>query len=71
MAEWIKVADRLPTENGSYLVVGLSKKPYTAHFYKDRTIFGKFFTAHFSNRGVTHWMPLPPPPTETEPTERG
>ena len=62
MTEWIKVSDQLPTENGTYLVVGKSKTPHTAHFYKDRTIYGKFFPAHFSNRYVTHWMPLPQPP---------
>lgn len=60
--EWISVDDKLPEENGSYLVIGKSGTPHTAHFYKGRTMHGKTFSAHFSNRCVTHWMPLPEAP---------
>lgn len=62
MAEWIKVSERLPEENGTYLVVGKSGTSHTAHFYKERTIYGKTISAHFSNRYVTHWQFLPQPP---------
>ena len=62
MAEWIKVSERLPEENGTYLVVGKSGTPRTAHFYKEKVWYGKTYQAHFSNRYVTHWQFLPEPP---------
>lgn len=64
--KWISVEERLPEENGSYLVVGKTKTAYTSHFYKKRIIHGKVFSAHFSNKYITHWMPLPEPPRESE-----
>lgn len=64
--KWISVEERLPEENGSYLVVGKTKTAHTSHFYKELKIHGKVFSAHFSNKYVTHWMPLPEPPGESE-----
>ena len=57
--EWISVEDRLPDYNGSYLVIGKTGTPHTAHFYRDGC-----FNPHFSNRYVKYWMPLPEPPKE-------
>ena len=70
MGEWIKVSERLPEENGTYLVVGKSGTPHTAHFYNERTIYGKTISAHFSNRYVTHWQFCQNRPKRNEPTER-
>lgn len=67
--KWISVEERLPEENGSYLVVGKTKTAFTSHFYKKLIIHGKVFSAHFSNKYITHWMPLPEPPRESEDTE--
>ena len=62
--EWISVEERLPDANGTYLVIGNSGTPHTAHFYKAFKINGKPFDANFSNRYVRYWMPLPEPPKE-------
>lgn len=62
--EWISVEERLPDDNGTYLVIGKSGTPHTAHFYKAFKINGKPFDANFSNRYVRYWMPLPEPPKE-------
>lgn len=56
---WNSVKDKLPEENGTYLVIGKSDKVHTAHFYKAYTCNGKIFHAHFSNRYVRYWQPLP------------
>lgn len=58
-SEWISVEDRLPDYNGSYLVIGKSGTPHTAHFYKDNPYGDKHFKPHFSNRYAKYWMPLP------------
>ena len=60
--EWISVDERLPDDNGTYLVVGKSGTVHTSHFYKDRVMYGKTYGWHFSNRYVRYWMPLPEPP---------
>lgn len=59
---WHSVADELPSENGTYLVVGKSGTVCTAHFYKEHTLHGKTYTWHFSNRYVRFWAKLPEPP---------
>lgn len=65
--EWISVKDRLPEESGYYLYaarhpycglqngIGVS---YFMHKVKDWKKINKVY--------VTHWMPLPEPPTEKE-----
>lgn len=65
--KWVSVKERLPDESGSYLVSGKSGTPHTSHFYKEQTIYGKTYPAHFSNRYVRFWMPLPTPPEEVFP----
>ena len=59
-SEWISVEDRLPEYSGTYLVIGKSGTPHTAHFYKGNPCYHQ----HFSNRYVKYWMPLPKPPKE-------
>jgi hypothetical protein len=68
--EWVSVKERLPDESGTYLVIGKSGTPHTSHFYKQRKIPSTEFAvipAHFSNRYVRFWMPLPTPPEEVFP----
>lgn len=51
---WISVKDRLPEENGVYIVRSDSGNVYTDHFYAVSHKFTKR-----GRRSVTHWMPLP------------
>lgn len=61
---WHSVADELPSDNGTYLVVGKSGTVCTAHFYKEHTSYesGIKYHAKFSNRYVRFWAKLPEPP---------
>ena len=61
---WHSVVDELPSENGTYLVVGKSGTVCTAHFYKEHTSYesGIKYHAKFSNRHVRFWAKLPEPP---------
>lgn len=71
-SNWISVKDRLPDEDGEYLIsmyhrfmIGGIYKKYTGRFvakyyaeYKEWRIMNDVCTS------VTHWMPLPEPPKE-------
>ena len=60
---WISVTDRLPEEDGLYLVCGKwgsGKKMTDTCEYKSHD---GYFSAAW-NFDVTHWMPLPEPPKE-------
>lgn len=61
---WHSVEDELPSENGTYLVVGKSGTVCTAHFYTEHTSYesGIKYHAKFSNRYVRFWAKLPEPP---------
>jgi hypothetical protein len=70
--KWISVKDRLPDEDGEYLIsmyhrfmIGGIYKKYTGRFvakyyaeYKEWRIMNDVCTS------VTHWMPMPKPPKE-------
>lgn len=70
---WIPCSERLPEQEGTYIVVTNKVKPVvtTARFYPARdlrnykgNVFGHE-DAHFqANRYVTHWMPMPELPEE-------
>lgn len=63
--EWISVKDRLPKDNGKYLVVVCGDKivgPYVATRFFWNGHFEEF--QYFPFRHVSHWMPLPAPPKE-------
>lgn len=62
---WHSVADELPSENGTYLVVGKSGTVFITHFHKERKLTTPgFYTipAHFGNKHVRFWAKLPEPP---------
>lgn len=64
MNKWISVKDKLPKDNERVLVA-LSQDlamSYT-NIDTDRMESGKWVRW---NKRVTHWMPLPTPPTEKE-----
>lgn len=57
--EWISINDRLPEENGYTLVHvgGMIEVRWYAQYYHD------WDKCTSKSRRVTHWMPLPPPPS--------
>lgn len=63
MSEWISVKDRLPEDDGWFLVSIFGW--VTLAFYDEHdSIFNDFKTCMANNSQVTHWMPLPEPPEE-------
>ena len=67
--EWISVEDRLPEENGRYLVnVNISHLAFENLYTVAIMAYGKSHGFYLYNdvEKVTHWMPLPEPPTEKE-----
>lgn len=57
--EWISVDERLPTNEGKYLVCTAKGKVYVENFVD---YYGNGKRLCFDNYTVTHWMPLPEPP---------
>lgn len=57
--EWISVKDRLP-EIKQGVIVWLSEKGFNEHNVA-KTTYDKY---GFNLSNVTHWMPLPTPPSE-------
>lgn len=65
--KWISVADRKPTETGSYIVCTDRNAVCTARYYAQTTFGGSVQNGYFSGKigkRITHWMPLPEPPKE-------
>lgn len=76
--EWIKVSEELPKDDGEYLTYfgpGGAKEIHPFWPYPDRKKYGDdkrentFYTSdddgyEYTIPGVTHWMPLPPDPSE-------
>lgn len=63
--DWIPVGERLPEESGAYIV--FLDGEVTRGEFRARTK-GWAESWHSSQtRNVTHWMPLPPPPTDQRP----
>ncbi len=71
MSDWIKCGDRLPTASGSYLVF----KANSAYQYGtygwlraegcwEPELMNKKRSESKPRTWVTHWQPLPAPPTE-------
>lgn len=64
--EWISVEDRLPEENGTYLIA--VKGGCTTHITGFDIEDNEFCHNVFRKSDITHWMPLPEPPKPKEPT---
>lgn len=61
--KWISVKDRLPEENGKYMVTVAGdklEKQYVLVWWFWNGQFEMF--QYFPERYITHWMPLPQPP---------
>ena len=56
--KWIDAKQRMPDEDGKYLIHTASGQTYTRQYYTHH--ISKFF----GNVNATHWMPLPSPPTK-------
>lgn len=64
--EWVSVEDRLPEESGMYIVTandGHAQRVSFVQWQKKNRIWN--LTGARSYWRVTHWMPLPKPPKET------
>lgn len=62
MNEWISVKDQLPTwKDGKVLIY----TPYGVSV-AERTVNDRWQGKHATPKLITHWMPLPPPPTAKE-----
>ncbi len=62
MNDWISVKEKLPVEDGVYLVatrLGWIEDRVHIYWFEKRR-----FNCH---EQVTHWMPLPPAPEEVKP----
>ena len=69
MSEWISTKDRLPDKEGCYLIVsGETKEIDIGLWCLERQRFEVVETEWFGYEitGVTHWMPLPEPPKESD-----
>lgn len=62
--KWISVKDRLPKEDGWYLVYTryIIVPPRVVQYKKD----AEYPFIGFYQNDITHWMPLPEPPKEDE-----
>lgn len=56
---WIPVTERLPEENGHYLVHAVGNGYYSTYI----ALWNGRFRANFE-MPITHWMPLPQPPED-------
>ncbi len=65
---WISVEDMTPEASDDYLVylkyTPLTKIVTKRSYSKERGWYGVQSGHYYTEVGVTHWMPLPAPPTE-------
>ena len=61
MNEWINVKDRLPDKTGCYLVFYSRGKSIDVSLFKNEK-----WCEEWGNHIITHWMPLPKPPKESD-----
>lgn len=59
---WISVEERLPEENGKYIVCTAKGSVYCTKF--SIGVHGSFHTDMYTH--ISHWMPLPEPPKEAK-----
>ena len=60
MNEWVKCSERMPEHSKTILVVTAFGEYWTGYF--DRNYV--FWCDETKVENVTHWMPLPEPPTK-------
>ena len=64
---WVAVKDRLPDEDGPYLIhaeSGDPKRPLICTAWYDPRGFGWSLIRKEWIPSITHWMPLPPAPSK-------
>ena len=67
--EWISVKERLPERDGMYIVHTRNLtawKPLKHNVFIAEYCFNDFVFRGWEDNNVTHWMPLPEPPKESE-----
>ena len=66
MMDWIDVKERLPEEDGQYLVYGIGLASRADHYANGQWWKQHGWQPDELKRKVTHWMPLPQPPDKGE-----
>ena len=67
MSDWISVEERLPEESPYAILAGRAESTGVPMVTEARFIGGEFLCLTFGAiKDVTHWMPLPSPPTDSE-----
>ena len=66
MSKWIAVEWELPEHEEVIVYSGINKQVFGGVYYNRITEKWEAEDESFYIRGVTHWMPLPEPPTEEE-----
>ena len=67
MADWISTGERLPDEEGRYLIFytqGRQRRIFVGDYLPRE----ERWTGACPDMSVTHWMPLPAPPEENDGT---
>ena len=66
MNDWISVEDRLPAEPDFVWVFGTWSQSVTPHGQVGRYSLDNWWAETGYSLVVTHWMPLPDPPTDID-----
>lgn len=68
MSEWISVTDKLPIKTGNYLVshgkTVFNLEGVSISSFATSGISPAWSVERMTTNKITHWMPLPKPPTE-------
>lgn len=66
--KWIPCSERMPDKDGEYLVWISNDTDNADGIYLELRIYQRYWEG-FDESVVTHWMPLPAPPTEPTMTQ--